>query len=79
MAFFYPYYHIITIFGMVLVAMATPIHLTTQGGPVVPYIIWQLIWGLLNTVNGLVWHDHTENIAPIWCDICKPLSFPLRK
>ena len=70
MAFFYPYYHIITIFGMILLLMAAPFHFNTQGASVWPFILWLFILCLLNTINGIVWRNHMDNIAPTWCDLC---------
>ena len=73
MAFFYPYYEILTIIGMILLLMATPFHLNMKGTSTWPFILWSFIWCLLRTVNGIVWHDRMDNIAPIWCDICGSL------
>ena len=78
MAFFYPYYEILTIIGMILLLMATPFHLNMKGTSTWPFILWSFIWCLLRTVNGIVWHDRMDNIAPIWCDICGFLWSPLQ-
>ena len=76
MAFFYPYYEILTIIAMILLLMATPFHLNMKGTSTWPFMLWSFIWCLLRTVNGMVWHDRMDNIAPIWCDICGSLWSP---
>ena len=79
MAFFYPYYEVLTIIGMILLLMATPFHLNMKGTSTWPFILWSFIWCLLRTVNGIVWHDRMDNIAPIWCDICTSLWPPMQR
>ena len=73
MAFFYPYHEILTIIGMILLLMTAPFHLTTKGISTWPFLLWSFIWCFLRTVNGFIWSNRTDNIAPLWCDICGSL------
>ena len=58
MAFFYPYYEILTIIAMILLLMATPFHLNMKGTSTWPFMLWSFIWCLLRTVNGHLGHSN---------------------
>lgn len=32
---------------------------------------WLIAGNLIFLVNALVWRDTYEDIAPVWCDVCK--------
>jgi len=76
MSYFYsPWHEIVIAFGLVLLALAAPLHFRARNTGTILYICWVFTANLFVLINRIIWHDHVRNIAPIWCDICQSSVF----
>jgi len=39
------------------------------------YMAWTGLACLIGFINGVIWSDNVNNIAPVWCDICMSRYF----
>ena len=40
-------------------------------------MFWAGFASLIQFVNSVVWNGTAENVAPVWCDICKSCIIPI--
>ena len=67
--FFSPYYEVVVVIGLVLLALVAPSQFTARNTGTILYICWVFLGNLIVLINKLVWPDHALNIAPVLCDI----------
>jgi len=72
-----PWPEIVIAFGLVLLALAAPLHFRTRNTSTILYICWVFTAKLIVLINRIIWHDHVRSSAPIWCDICQSSVFLL--
>ena len=67
----YPLFPVVSFLGAVAAFVPLPWHLQAWNAGTCIYMFWAGFASLIQFVNSIVWHGNMENVAPVWCDICK--------
>ncbi|KAG7528450.1 hypothetical protein FFLO_06159 [Filobasidium floriforme] len=57
-----------------LVLLPSAWHWRSRNTGTLLYIGWVLVANITYFLNTVIWWDNTENLAPVWCDICIKLQ-----
>lgn len=71
----YPLFPVLAFLGFIVSLIPLPWHLQAWNSGTCSYMIWVALSCLVVFVNSVVWHGNVTNWAPVWCDICKAISF----
>lgn len=74
----YPVFPIFSFVGFVVALIPLPWHLQAWNSGTCFYMMWASIACLNQFVNSVVWANDAINKAPLWCEICRPMSHVLR-
>lgn len=67
----YPLFPVFALIGFVLCLIPLPWHLQAWNSGTCAFMIWTASLCLVEFINAIVWSGNVDNVAPIWCDICK--------
>nr|Q05659.4 RecName: Full=Pheromone B alpha 2 receptor [Schizophyllum commune]CAA62595.4 B alpha pheromone receptor [Schizophyllum commune] len=65
----YPAFPIFAFLGIVCCLVPLPWHLQSWNSGTCFLMIWTAVACLNMFVNSIIWKDHAQNVAPVWCEI----------
>ncbi|KAL1730150.1 pheromone B alpha 2 receptor [Schizophyllum commune] len=65
----YPAFPIFAFLGIVCCMVPLPWHLQSWNSGTCFLMIWTAVACLNMFVNSIIWKDHAQNVAPVWCEI----------
>jgi uncharacterized membrane protein len=60
--------------ALILLIMASPLQIKARNTGVLLNMAWLWISTFFYLVNAIIWRNHSENVAPVWCDISESAS-----
>lgn len=67
----YPLFPVFSFIASILALIPLPWHLQAWNAGTCLYMMWASLSSLVYFVNSIIWHSSMENVASVWCDICK--------
>lgn len=57
-----------------LVLVPIPWHWRAGNISTIAISLWLFVGNIIYGINAIIWGNTVQNIAPVWCDISKPLA-----